>query len=77
MGNFATAQLVWTDRKGAGRMVQGNAAILAKRLETLRCPATLKLLDGTVIGGCDKAFAYDRRIKWQWWYDKSALEVSA
>lgn len=72
---IATAKLVWTDRKGAHQMRQGNAAILAKRLETLRCPATLKLLDGTLIGGCEERRGEfdDKRIKWFYWYEKDAL----
>lgn len=71
---IATARLNWIDRKGASNMRQGNAAILAKRLETLRCEATLRLLDGTKIGGCEKSkIDTDKRIKWVYWYDKEAL----
>lgn len=71
---IATAKLTWIDRKGAGYMRQGNACILAKRLERLRCEATLRLLDGTKIGGCEQSKTdNDKRIRWVWWYDKDAL----
>lgn len=71
---IATAKLLWVDRKGAGNMRQSNAYILAKRLETLRCPATLRLLDGTKIGACEKSkIDTDKRVRWVWWYDQDAL----
>lgn len=71
---YNIAQLRWTSRKGASEFRQGNAAIMAKRLETLRCEAKLTLMDGTLIGGCEKARGLDnKRLKWVWWYDKDAL----
>ncbi len=71
---IATARLMWIDRTGAGNMRTGNAVILAKKLETIRCEATLRLLDGTKIGGCERSnIADDKRIKWVWWYEKDAL----
>ena len=74
---YKIAQLRWTARNGASEFRQGNAAILAKRLETLRCPARLNLLDGTKIGGCEYApdpqSTAGKRLKWVWWYDKDAL----
>ena len=72
---YNIARLRWTTRKGAREFRQGNAAILAKRLERLRCPATLELLDGTVIGGCQRTDGgqSNQRLKWAWWYDKDAL----
>jgi len=74
LGSFAIARLTWIDRKGAGQMRQGNAAILAKRLETLRCKATLRLLDGSVIGECYQLDQPEgRNRKWGWWYDTDAL----
>ena len=69
---YNVAQLRWTTRKGASEFRQGNASILAKRLETLRCEATLRLLDGTLIGGCEHTDQFGR-LKWHWWYDKDAL----
>jgi hypothetical protein len=52
---------------------------LAKKLETLRRPADLWLVDEQgvkieTIGGCEYApdIADDKRIKWNWWYDKTA-----
>jgi hypothetical protein len=69
---YNVAQLRWTTREGASEFRQGNAAILAKRLERLRRPASLTLIDGTVIGGCERA-ERGKRIKWAWWYDKDAL----
>jgi hypothetical protein len=71
---YAIAKLRWTDKDGGDQMRQGNAAIMAKRLEKLRRPASLTLLDGTVIGGCERA-PRGKRIKWAWWYDKDALIV--
>jgi hypothetical protein len=74
------AQLIWIDKRGGCRIEQGQAARLAKKLETLRCPADLWVLDEygvkiETIGGCEYApdIADDKRIKWQWWYDKTAL----
>ena len=73
------AQLIWTNRKGAGCLEQGQAARLAQKLETLRCPADLWLLDENgekleIVGGCEFCdYADDKRIKWQWWYDKTAV----
>ena len=69
---YNVAQLRWTTRQGASEFRQGNAAIMAKRLETIRCNATLSLMDGTIIGGCERARP-GHRIKWAWWYDKEAL----
>ena len=68
-------KLRWTDRKGASQMRQGNAFILAKRLERLRCNATLELLDGTIIGGCERTSGSqdNKRLQWAWWYEKDAL----
>ena len=70
---YNIAQLRWTTRKGAYEFRQGNAAIMAKRLETLRCEATLRMLDGTLIGGCEFRSEAGKRLKWHWWYDKDAL----
>ena len=72
---YKIAQLRWIDRKGASQFRQGGAQILAKRLETLRCEATLKLLDGTVVGGCQKTDGgqANYRLKWAWWYDSDAI----
>lgn len=69
------AQLTWMNKRGAGCMETGEAARLAKKLETLRCEATLRTLDGEVIGGCEPTNGAqdDKRIKWNWWYDRSAL----
>ena len=73
------AQLIWTDKKGAGRLEQRQAARLAKKLETLRRPADLWLLDEKgkkldIVGGCEEAYGQDdKRIKWNWWYDKTAV----
>lgn len=70
---YNIAQLRWTSRKGASEFRQGNAAIMAKRLENLRCEATLRLIDGTLIGGCEYRPEGGKRLKWHWWYDKTAL----
>jgi hypothetical protein len=71
---IATSRLTWIDRKGAWNMRTGNAVILAKRLESIRCEARLCLLDGTKIGGCEKnPIDTDKRVRWTWWYDQSAL----
>jgi hypothetical protein len=73
---YAVVKLRWIDRRGASQMRQGNALILSKRLETLRCQATLELLDGTKIGGCEPSDGrHGKRLKWAWWYDKDALIV--
>jgi hypothetical protein len=76
---YHTARLHWTDRKGVYHMRQGNARHLAEKLEKLRCPARLYLMndgrfDGEKIGGCERAEGLsDKRIKWNYWYDKDAL----
>lgn len=70
---YNIAQLRWTSRQGASEFRQGNAAIMAKRLETLRCEARLTLMDGTLIGGCEFRPEGGTRLKWHWWYDKPAL----
>jgi|HubBroStandDraft_2_1064218.scaffolds.fasta_scaffold327110_1 hypothetical protein len=73
------AQLIWTDKRGGWHIEQGQAARLAKKLETLRRPADLWLLDEygvkvETVGGCEEASGQDdKRIKWNWWYDKSAV----
>ncbi len=69
---YNVAKLYWTARNGSSEMRPGNAAIMAKRLETLRCPARLVLLDGTKIGGCEH-ISEPGKLKWAWWYDKDAL----
>ena len=69
---YNVVKLRWVTRQGVSEMRQGNAATLAKRLERLRCEATLSLLDGTVIGGCEHSDRFGR-LKWHWWYDKDAL----
>jgi hypothetical protein len=43
------------------------------RARTLRCEATLRMLDGTLIGGCEFRSEAGKRLKWHWWYDKDAL----
>ena len=73
---MAIATLSWLDRKGAGRSERGNAVKLARKLETLRCVATLRNPQGEIIGGCQRAFegeSDDRRVKWIWWYDEGEL----
>lgn len=73
------AQLIWIDKRGGGHVEQGQAARLATKLETLRRPADLWLLDEQgdkleIVGGCEPCdHADDRRIKWNWWYDKEAV----
>ena len=59
---------------------QGQAARLAMKLETLRRPADLWIMDEygvkiETIGGCEYApdIADDKRIKWNWWYDKTVV----
>lgn len=74
------AQLVY-ERKNRGCYIETSkdTARLAKKLETLRCPAELwelsdKGLRIELIGGIEIAEAPDdRRIKWNWWYDKTAV----
>jgi len=72
-------RLEWTDRRGGFHSEQGSFERLAKKLETLRRPADLWLVDEQgvkieTIGGCEYApdIADDKRIKWNWWYDKTA-----
>jgi hypothetical protein len=73
-------QLVWTDSRGRGCIEHSaNAGRLLKKLETIRCEAELWALDATgnpveKIGGCERCdHADDKRIKWNWWYDKTAF----
>jgi hypothetical protein len=72
---YKIARLRWTDRKGVTQFRQGGAHIFAERLETLRCPATLELLDGTKVGGIRRTDGSqsNKRLKWAWWYDKEAI----
>jgi hypothetical protein len=74
------AELLWTDRRGAGRMESFPAdsrededRILA-RLKTLRRPAELKF-KGRVVGGVEDVSEGlgnpdDRRIRWNWWLER-------
>jgi hypothetical protein len=64
------AQLTWMNRKGAGCMRAGTVTELGKRMETLRCEAKLRLLDGTVIGEVTRHPENPKR--WLWWYEKDA-----
>lgn len=75
------ARLFYT-RNGHTTMETGDAARLAKKIETIRCDAEMFELrngqPGDRIGGCERVtVADDRRIKWAWWYDRAAcgLEV--
>lgn len=77
------AQLIWTDKRGGCHIEQGQAARLAKKLETLRRPADLWLLDEygvkiETVGGCEEANGGqdDKRIKWNWWYDKTTVGLT-
>ena len=73
---MSAGTLTYMDRKGAGVCRRGELSELAKRMKTLRCPATLRA-DGheEPIGGIDKFDgADDGRIKWQWWYDATIVE---
>lgn len=74
------AKLIWTDKRGGGHIEQGQAARLARKLETLRRDAALWLLDEygvqlEIVGGCERANGGqdDKRIKWNYWYDKKAV----
>jgi hypothetical protein len=76
------ARLEYTDKRGGFHMETGHPARLAKKLETLRRPAELWELDAQgvkidIIGGCEEANAPDdKRIKWNYWYDKTACGVA-
>lgn len=79
---MAIAQLIWRGKYGESRLAQGDAYAMAKKLENLRRPATLWLLDdngkhiGEPIGGCEEANGLDdKRIKWTWWHDAEAVGV--
>jgi hypothetical protein len=72
-------RLEWTDRRGGFHSEPGSFERLTKKLETLRRPADLWLVDEQgvkieTIGGCEYApdIADDKRIKWNWWYDRTA-----
>jgi len=74
-------RLEWTDKRGGFHSEQGSVERLMKKLETLRRPADLWLVNEQsvkieTIGGCEEADGYqdDKRIKWQWWYDSTASE---
>ena len=65
---------------GGSHVEQGQAARLAKKLRRYAGPADLWLLDEygvkiETVGGCDEASGGqdDKRIKSQWWYDRSAV----
>lgn len=69
------ATLTWIDRKGAGHSECGDVRRLAKKLETIRCNATLRNDADEIIGACEpgEGRCDDRRIKWFWWYDRTAF----
>jgi hypothetical protein len=75
------ARLEYENKRGF-YMETGHPARLAKKLETIRCNADLWSLDEQgvkidIIGGCEPANAPDdKRIKWNWWYDKTACGIS-
>lgn len=70
-------QLEWTDRRGGYHSERGSFERLSRKLETIRCPADLWVLDAQgvkieTVGGCEPAEGQDdKRIKWNWWYDKT------
>ncbi len=71
--------LLWMDKRGAGhgRTLPPNEDAITAALGKLRCHARLDK-DGETIGGveyCD--IADDRRIKWQWWFDREAVRGAA
>jgi hypothetical protein len=72
------ARLEYTNKRGF-YMETGDAARLANKLKTIRCDAELWSLDDKGakldrIGGCEPANAPDdKRIRWQWWFDRTAL----
>ena len=72
-------RLEWTDKRGGFHSEQGSFERLTKKLETLRRPADLWIVDEhgvkiETVGGCEPADGGqdDKRIKWQWWYDRFA-----
>jgi hypothetical protein len=74
------ARLEWTDKRGGFHMETGHPSRLAKKLETLRRPAELWAMDEhgvkiDTIGGCEEVNRAqdDKRIKWNWWYDNTAV----
>ena len=78
-------RLEWTDSKGGFRSESSRfIGRLWKKLETLRCEGELWAIDDAgckieVIGGCERVEAHrmdDRRIKWNWWYDKTYGEAA-
>jgi hypothetical protein len=66
--------LTFEDRRGASVMRPLERSEVARVLRTLRRPATLTL-DGETVGGIEEApdGADDRRVRWQWWYDRSVV----
>ena len=76
-------RLEWTDSKGGFRSESSRyIGRFGKKLETLRCEAELWVLDAQSgakiekIGGCERVESHrmdDKRIKWNWWYDKTAV----
>lgn len=74
-------RLIYT-RKGHSYVETRNAAMLARKLETIRCDAELFLVNerglvGERIGGCERANSDDRRFRWAWWYDRGACGLDA
>lgn len=66
------AQLIWMDKKGAGRMETILSAAKAERkMSTLRRNATLYNSNREVIGKVERHPENHKR--WMWWFDKSEL----
>ena len=76
-----TFQLSWTDKRGGFHMEQSSdGPRLAKKLETIRSRAEIWTLDEKgqridLVGGCEEndGRCDDRRVRWNWWYEKDTL----
>ena len=70
--------LIFGSKRGGSVVRELEASIteqeLRRILSTLRRPARLEL-DGEEVGGAEEANnADDARVRWQWWFDRPALE---
>lgn len=68
-------QVFWLDKKGAGRMRSfGTAEDCWKFLDTLRCEATVRDVNGEIVGKIEHHTrnSDDKRRKWYGWLDMEA-----
>ena len=64
--------MTWVDSRGSGRCITtSNIEDITRRLQKLRANATVRNVNGDVIGECHDRHAHDLpgNQRWVWWID--------